>query len=334
MGNCKAHTSGSRLRVSALAIAVVLVTAAFVIPARAETQGACNSRPLASLPLTLRGDGTITVDADIGAPHPLAFVVDLTHVDNLLRDDVATALGLARTGVSGGEELYRGGKQLQSRGVIPSVKLSGIDAGKIRPFLFPGVSGIDPFTYSLPAGVLGRHVFDQFDVELDLAGSVLNLFAHADCPLPLYARMDSERVRMDLSDEGLGVPVLLDGKQAVADLHTATCCSQISLTLAHDLLGVDASGAGLTPLPVSGGPPAFRSNIETLTLGATSISKPPIAIVDMTGRSHHIARVTAQSLMTICDSCQHVQVGLRELARFHLYFAFDRRILFVAPATP
>jgi hypothetical protein len=210
--------------------------------------------------------------------------------------------------------------------------LGGVDAGEIKAYLLPSPAGGDPFAPAVVVGTLGSDVFNQYDVELDLAHGPLNLFPPARCQGPLYARVDSARVPLDPATGGSTNPILIDGKEAKGDIGIATCCSQMGIHLAHDLFGLNASTPGVTAISRAAGTTAYSFSFGSLATGGVSMPNPRVALVDLGDTLHGMRAVNAFN--TYCVSSHHMQLVLRELAHFHLYFAFEKGRLYVAPVVP
>jgi hypothetical protein len=318
-------------------IVAVIVTACALLAAPFYCTGAgaddeaanCNEHPLASLPLYFAPDGAMATDVDIGAPQPLEFRIDLIGGNSELRDDVAAALQLRREGVPRtAPMIYKSGHLIEHRAVVPHVRLGSVDAGEIKAYLLPSPSSVNALAPAVVVGTLGSDVFNQYDVELDLAHGTMNLFPPAPCELPLPARSNSARVTLDNSSGGPTILILIDGKEVKGDIRTASCCSHMNMNLANSRFDLDTSTPGVTVISGAAGPTAYNFNFGNLVIGGVSMPNPRIALVAPYGW-HSGMRVNGWS--TQCVSCEHVQLGLRELIHFHLYFAFEKRTLFVAP---
>ena len=296
----------------------------------ADQTASCNEHPLASLPLYFAPDGGMATDVDIGAPQPLEFEIDLIGGNTQLRDDVAAALQLHVTGVPTTQTLYKSGQKIEHSAVVPHVRLGGIDAGEVKAYLLPGSSRADPLAPAIVVGALGSDVFKQYDVELDLAHGTMNLFPPARCDLPLHAGSGSTQVPLDEASGGPTIPILIDGKKAKGDIRTASCCSHMTMNLAKSLFGLDTSTPGVTA--ISGTAETYSFNFGSLVIGRDSAPNPRIALVALDDWHHGMRMLNAFNSQ--CVSCEHVQLGLRELIHFHLYFAFEERTLYVAPAVP
>ena len=307
--------------------------------ARADTAApTCTQTPLATLALTRTMDGAITVGADVGGPHALQFSIDLGSDASFIRDDVAAALKLRRIGVSDSRMLFLGGQQVRERAVISGIKLGGAAADDVRAYVGPASSLADPFSPMQAAGLLGHDLFKQFDVLLDLGHNTLTLYAHTSCKNPLAATV----VDFKLNDGRIEFPVSLDGQDLTAELRTGVCCSVMSTMLAHKLFGLGPTSPGVSAEPAGlSAEPTFQYAFHKLTLGKATIANPQITLVDVGGDLHKLSWTAQRTLydgppdslaglhagadfpMVHCESCERLQLGLRELSSVKIYFAFD-----------
>jgi predicted aspartyl protease len=138
--------------------------------------------------------------------------------------------------------------------------------------------------------LLGYDVFEQADVEFDLASNAVRLFQPQDCgdvPLAYWARGMLDVVKLDVDNvkPAIRVPVKLNGKSLIAEVDSGASRSLVSRLVAEQL-GVtpDTPGSradGKVRGLGAGEPDRQIGAFESFSIGGETIRNPDIAFTDL-----------------------------------------------------
>jgi predicted aspartyl protease len=182
-------------------------------------------------------DGKMVVALQVN-DHPLHFIVDTGAVFSAIDHDVAKGIGLRRGPLGQSYTLTdTGGGEITSISRIDDIKFGSLKTG-----------GLTLLSVALPKGedgILAPDLLRNFDVEIDPAQQVINLFKPHSCSdHVVYWTNDFAKLPLARTDEDqIKIPVSIDGVPTQAVLDTG---------LAHTLIGTDATKAALRPTVVFG----------------------------------------------------------------------------------
>lgn len=138
--------------------------------------------------------------------------------------------------------------------------------------------------------LLGYDVFEQVDVEFDLASNAVRLFQPQECgdlPLAYWARGTLDVVKLDVDNvkPAIRVPVKLNGKSLIAELDSGTSRSLVSRLVAEQL-GVTPDTAGTRAEGKvsgigAGEPDRQIGAFESFAIGGEIIRNPDIGFTDL-----------------------------------------------------
>jgi clan AA aspartic protease (TIGR02281 family) len=194
--------------------------------------------------------------------------------------------------------------------------------------------------------LLGYDVFEQVDVEFDLASNAVRLFQPQDCgdlPLAYWARGTLDVVKLDVDNvkPAIRAPVKLNGKSLIAEVDSGASRSLVSRLVAAQL-GVtpDTPGtraAGKVSGLGAGEPDRQIGAFESFTIGGEMIRNPDIAFTDLqadlgaeTGTRLTTRRELADMLLGL-DFLRAHRVYVAH-SQGNLYFTYNGGPVFSVPA--
>jgi hypothetical protein len=304
-----------------------LVAMGFVFAGSANAED-CAMKQMASLNIQTLPDGTIAVPAAVDG-HEGLFIVRLD-------DRYTKVVGAVLNQLSvGAVELPLGGNIEGSRALltVPHFKIANLDIAKV-PVLW--IEHDFPETGVI--GSLGTDLLGEFDVELDLRHSKLNLFSPDHCPGHVVYWTNSVAAAIPFDFDAMHTVVFdadLDGKPIKVGISTLPGHGTLRPDIAYDVLGLPAppSHPG-TAIAVDKAPPVTQT-FKTLTIGGITISNPKIDIAGVTieglkcdGQSHSF-----HGMYIRCLDDVGFHIRLSEISALRMYFAFHEKMLYVTPAS-
>ena len=308
MGKIERTRSHPRLRAKAillLLLATGCLCSAGAGPARAEQP--CDLTRIAELPMENHGERGPVVPVQI-AGQMRRILLDTGGFASILDPSVIPGHqghSTATTGVLG----------LGRVPLTKSVRLDSVELGPASPknvdFLVgpPAYAGVD--------GTLGVDVLKDTDLELDPVKGTASFFAPARCGSGIihWPHADATAVPfiMDPEDQHIFMTVKLNGQEISAMIDTGSPDSFVRMSEAASLFRLSETSPGMQPagtgLNRRGDPQNYyRYRFSSLELGDLTLDAPWM--------------IVAPSLQV------DMIVGMRQLHRLHLYFAFAKRTLY------
>ncbi|HEX4535238.1 MAG TPA: hypothetical protein VH000_13465, partial [Rhizomicrobium sp.] len=122
----------------------------------------------------------------------------------------------------------------------------------------------------------------------------------------------------------------LDGKPVDVTIDMDSEHARMGTTAASALLGIDVNSPEMKPVPDSSA--LFSYPFRSLSIGDVAIYNPAITLFTDT-RSDASTRCRGQRQNgDYCFGGSDLAIGLTELRRLHLYFAFKENMLYVTAA--
>jgi predicted aspartyl protease len=127
-------------------------------------------------------------------------------------------------------------------------------------------------------GTLAPDILRDYDVEIDMAQSRLNLLASGYCAPPQWTQTGASVTAIDVDPNGhVRFPVKVDGLTVIAALDTGSAVSVISMRAAAQL-GVYPTSPGLELLRDAGRYRLYTYPFQALSFGGVTVKNPRIAI--------------------------------------------------------
>jgi len=209
-------------------------------------------------------------------------------------------------------------------GGVPLTKSARIDSVELGPAPAKSVDFlVGPPAYAGIDGTLGADVLKGADLELDPVKGTASLFAPAHCGRGAihWPHADETAVPfiLDPEDQHIFMTVRLNGKEINAMIDTGSPESFVRTSEAASLFGLNETSPGMQPAGTATskrGTPQnyYRYRFSSLALGDLKLDDPVM--------------IVAPSLRV------DMIVGMHQLHRLHLYFAFSERTLYATSAGP
>jgi hypothetical protein len=174
-------------------------------------------------------------------------------------------------------------------------------------------------------GVLQPRAITNLNYEIDFVKGKLNLFRQDACPGHdvYWTKAAYAKVPMDADPRGhMRVEAVLDGKPVSVLIDTGAQSSTMSLKTAKRVFGIDEKNPAIKLLghfSVNNlvDATSYRYPFSSLTFEGIAIDHPNIVIMDA-GKT---------------DSTDaEMVVGIGALRQFHIFIAYDEKVLYLAPA--
>jgi hypothetical protein len=269
-------------------------------------------------------------------------LLDLAGQQTVLSKSAAERLNLPRADLPRARKTYFQNRLLRNGAKVASLALEDSSGHDMLIAVADSILSDDPTV----GGQLGMDLLHDFDVELDPANHMLNLYSREHCPgRVVYWTKDYVTLPFIVKRSIVRTTMELDGKAINVGINTVRANSYLPLSVSRSRLKVDRSTEGLSPLDngvVLWGKrvPAFRYPFSELATGGLSIKNPQITIYDDDGT----ARVWNGVIDTECNNKPQflsmtseeglvcgvdLYLGMNELRRVHSYFAFGEGALYV-----
>ncbi len=239
------------------------------------------------------------------------FVFDSGAVANVIYADQADALHLQRG--HGSHSIVGAGGAITDEAVVDPYSLR-------EYFVVPRAPGSDP----REAGALGAPLYLDHDLELDFAGRKINLYLPDHCSAATVYRAP-EFVTLPLRIDHSGrafVTLVLDGAPLTALIDTGATDTTLSLDAARRRFGLAPGSPGLEP----------AGTVRDVQGNALAAYRRPFKLLDVGGIRFDNPRIDISG--TAWEPGTDLILGLNELRRLHLYFAFREQRLYAARLLP
>ncbi len=315
---------------SALAFSV-LAGAAYAEPA------ACKLNQIAAMDMIREPDGAIAVAAGVnGAQH--RFLVQTAGSHSVLLHGFADSAQIPQKAINERTEFYTFRGKATKFGNVDNLTLGSGTANGLNIIIAPGSYSDDPEV----VGVLGIDLLANFDVEFDFAAGRINLFSGDHCPgLGAYWAARYAELPIDLQD--LGKPTatwMLDSQPVTVTFSTDATGSSMPFNVAKSKFGLDVNSPGLEPAGTDAeGRPVYQYRFKLLTAEGVTINNPLVRLHGApddelcTGGTRMMRSHIPGVLEPVrCTGMGDLALGLRELSKLHLYFAFKQNKLYFTAA--
>jgi predicted aspartyl protease len=296
-----------RLRIACFGL---FMAALAVEPTMATGAEKCELKQFARLPLETLPEGRVAIPFTVNN-RELSFMVDTGGVSLTITEQQALQFGHPIQQTSR-ELIGVNGKVMNSYITVDSLSLAGMRGEKLPIYIETRpMRDVD--------GTMSPDILKGYDVDLDFARSVMNLFSQKHCrgKVVYWTKTGVVVIPMDVDRQGhIRIPVIVDGKQIMAVLDTGAVQSLISLRTAAKL-GINENTPGLKQEHDAGGYKVYSYPFRTLDLDGVAVSNPHIAI-------------TSDSFTK--DMGNDMILGMGILRQLHLYIAYGEEKLYITPA--
>lgn len=337
-GPCTRERIMSRIRMIAAGAALTGLLAA-MSPSAAHA--ACTLTRYASADIIATPGGGVLVPVRIGE-HEVLMTLQMNSGMPMITPAAANALGLVLAPVEARN--MRSGNQTITRQVnIKSLVIGGADFASWILYVVPGPERpLQMFQGKAVVGTLSAAFMNVVDVELDLAGSKMNLFQQSTCGAEsVYWSKEHTSVRLYTDRSGLlFFPMEVDGKLIETSLNTAGPRSRLAESVTKAAFKITRKSEGVQPITSRPGEPAPIVGMRRMALTAKEISMPdvPVFLLDDGQRNCQVSRNgkdTGSFGFPNCFSVAPFEIGTDLLRQLRIYIATkEQRVYFTRVGTP
>ncbi len=254
---------------------------------------------------------------------------------SLLRKDMAAQLGLKPKRNFDLHLFDAGGNQIDETVMVPDYRIGQLNFGTVEFF-------VSNLWASLPlnerAGVIGQNLLTQVHLEIDNAGKTVSIFSPDHCPgdgvywadeavVLKYQREGSRRpqtgsrLKQDAGMHQIDEPIVwgeLAGKPVRVLFDTGATFSSIDLDHARSAFGITKDSPGVAPAGeanIGSGAriKVYRYVFPELKISGIRFENVPVMLGDF-------------------DRSAHVVLGMNEMSKLRIYFAFKEGAIYVTAA--
>jgi hypothetical protein len=310
------------------AFAIAFCTAISALGSQAMASDDCHLGQVASLKLTRASDGEYTIPLTVAGAER-RFILGLNMPFSAISGRFADAQDLKTSKLPPDVWPNVDGEQVKQQVKIGEFAIGpvhGSDMHMLRVEKQPG--GEDDVV-----GAAGLDLLENFDVELNLAESKVNLFSRDHCKGNVVYWADSyASVPFEKDRSGhIGFDMELDGKKVGVDFAVVDGPAAMGSGAFDRLFGLKEDSPGVTPAPDEG-PGHFRYPFKSLSIEGVAVSNPAIVIHHEAVPSCPPHRRADDLDMLQCFGGSDLRLHASVLTKLHLYFAFKEKMLYVTAA--
>jgi hypothetical protein len=315
-----------RKRLGLLAMGAVMLCSPVLAEDQAAAAPGCHLSRVASLPMTALSDGQLGVKVILAGKEQM-LALGISDPFSFLYESYVKAQGLPTEHMSQydvGVDIGNAHAKLVA--TLPEIKIGAI-AGKDKRFAeFNDAIGRGNGT----VGELALDILAGFDVDIDFDTMTLNLFLQDHCPGQVVYWAEAYAAVPFKTDETghPSVKMQLDGKPLTVAFSLNAGPGFMAMATAKRLFDIDQTTRDVK----SGGPEAgsepvrYRYPFKELTIEGVTVNNPVINL-DPDAKD-----CRAVGTWKLCYGGSDLQLGIEEMKRLHLYFAFKEKKLYVTAA--
>ena len=321
------------MRKTKIASAIALAFSALMGAAHADSS-ACKLSRIAEFDMIREPDEKIAVAVSLnGAQHRMLLAT--SNINSAVLRDFADSTHVPQKHLDRNVHLYTWGGEAITYGTIDNLTLGSGTGGSLRMIVAPGSYPADPDV----VGMLGTDILGNFDVEFDFAAAKVRLFSNDHCPnMGAYWAAKYAELPIDLGQ--LGKPLsqwTLDGQPVTVSFDTGAAHSIMPMTVAKEKFGLDTGSPGVEAVGNDAdGLPVYRHRFRSLTADGIAVNNPLVALYDSRSKQERCDGKTRFGhrwhQTTTCYGQGDLSLGLQELSKLHLYFAYKGKVIYFTAA--
>lgn len=232
----------------------------------------CLAVPVARVPLDVISDVPV-VTAEVNGL-PVRMLLDTGAAQTVVSPQLARRLGLRPAGRAIAME-GAGGSVLATPVVLEQVRL-----GSSQGMRLPAI--IERTLDLAPDGVIGVDYLSAFDIDLDMPGRVMALYAPSQCGAPPWSGHTTELPVLRNTDRQVAVPITVNGVGLLAALDTGNSVTFLTPRAAAragiGALLVEAAPSGAVEAFNGMMAPVRRVQVDRLGVGTSTLRFPVLQV--------------------------------------------------------
>jgi len=221
--------------------------------------------------------------------------------------------------------------------LMPSLTLGGAEFKSVNLVVMSGEEAATiangPDGKPMYDGLFAPDLFLKLDLEADFGANKATFFSQDHCPGQVVYWPAAAIAELPFTLEGANAitfEVMLDGKPVKALLDTGAVSTTLDLVTARRTFDVDTDEAGVEK--IEGVTDGYQKRFKSLAFGDIALSNPLIAMTPMREAKAVDVRGSRTKRETVLETPPLV-IGMSTLRRFHIYFAFGEKKLYITPAS-
>jgi len=308
---------------------IQIVTAlALALATQVHAAEDCRLKQLAKLTLKQDAAGDYTIPLTIGGQER-RFVLGLNVPFSAISGSFADAQGFKSHKLPDLLVLELGGEKIERQAEVPEFAIGPVRAKDYHMLRVQSAVVSDPEV----TGVAGLDLLENFDVELDLKNSALNLFSQDHCKGQVVYWADSSAVVPFTTDASghIAFKMQLDGKEVSVDFDVTRGQALMPMTAAKRVFDLSETSPGMQALP-QGATTYYRYPFKTLSLSGLAIANPAIVLYPSSAPECRPNLHFIDGREARCFGMADMRLRAGELDKLRLYFAFKEKTLYATAA--
>jgi hypothetical protein len=296
----------------------------------------CGLKRYAAIDLVAGRNGYLLVPVTIESTRAY-MVLNMGGPFSMLTETAANSLSLKASSMPNGFQVRADGRPIQKIVVATPFMLGDL---KFRSANFLVVAN-ERFTADQAdaplVGFLGMDVFNQFDIELDIAHRKMNLFSQDHCKghaVYWSAKYDAVPIRSGSVGE-FYFPMELEGKKLETTLATSNKVTTLHTDATRQLFNFDNHSPDVQTETDEAGRSISQYRAMKLSGEGIEVINARISLIDSPPNTPcHLSSHLGAASYEGCFGMHPLALGQNVLSKLHLYIATKEKMLYFTPAEP
>jgi hypothetical protein len=296
----------------------------------------CHLTQYATLDLSVLPNGSLLVPITI-QDSPAFMILDTANAYSVITDR-----SVGRLGVKIDQKLLHSGVRIGATPIERFATVKGFSLGNVT---FPKIDFLLIWNESIigvvpgserAIGTLGMNVFENVDVELDVANRKLNLFSQDHCQghaVYWTSHYDSVPIRLGALGE-FYFPMTLDGRKLETTLATANPMTTLSTDVTKKIYNFDSQSPDIETETDSEGRTTSHYRAMKMSGEGIDILNARVQLINPPANSS--CNVSTNHGAVSYDGClgpHPLKLGRNILTKLRIYIATKEKVLYFTPST-
>lgn len=300
---------------------------------------ACEMKRLASIDIEFNPNGAVLVPVQING-HDAWMALNMASGMPMIAPTALAPMGLKPGAVPADSNMIFNGARVNQQTRVESLRMGGANFTDWALYVVPGPGRpLASYKDRPMIGTLSAIFMNVVDLELDLAGRKMNLFAQTSCKgEQVYWGGEVASAKLFSDPAGLlFFPMELDGKRVEASLNTVGPRTLLSEKATRDFFGFHMDSPGVTPVTVNAANGPVKMGVRQMGFSARGLALAgvPVTIEANRGGPRCIPSSSRESGaigFNGCSSLVPLELGTEVLARLRIYIATKEKRIYITRA--
>ena len=309
---------------------VALLTGAAAV---AGDSNKCGLTRYASLDLVMVGDSYILVPVTIQGIRAY-MALNMASPFSSVADKTVRDFSLATKSIPSNFSVHAGRSQVQQTATAAPFAVGGLQFKSASFLVLPQFHFSMNVAGAPVVGWLGMDVFQQVDIELDVAHQKFNLFSQDHCPQHVVywsAKYDTAPIRFGSLGE-FYFPMELDGKKLETTLATSNAMTTLRTDATRKLFNFDGHSADVETETDASGNTTAHYRAMKLSGEGLDIINARISLVDPPVAGCNLGTHRGAAAYDGCFGVHPLALGHNVVSKLHFYIATKEKMLYFTPA--